>query len=57
MKIQILILVMVSFTVVCCQDKAEIKNKKQETMKEQNVKPDNPYYSRTDTSKVPPPRS
>lgn len=52
MKIQMLILVIISFTAVCCQGKTEIKNIKQETMKEQNVKPDNPYYSRTDTSKL-----
>jgi methionine-R-sulfoxide reductase len=52
MKMQMIIFVIISFTVVCCQDKAEINNQKQETMKEQNIKPDNPYYSRTDTSKL-----
>ncbi|HKB86361.1 MAG TPA: peptide-methionine (R)-S-oxide reductase MsrB [Ignavibacteriaceae bacterium] len=52
MRLQIIILVMTAFTLLCCQDKTEITKGKQETMKEQKVKPDNPYYSRTDTAKL-----
>jgi peptide-methionine (R)-S-oxide reductase len=52
MRIQMIILVIAAFTVACCQDNTDTINQKQDTMKEENVKPDNPYYSRTDTSKL-----
>jgi peptide-methionine (R)-S-oxide reductase len=51
MKLQIIILVVTAFAFICCQDKSEITTGKQEAMNK-TVKPDNPYYSRTDTSKL-----
>jgi peptide-methionine (R)-S-oxide reductase len=52
MKLKMIILVFITITIACCQNKDEIKNGKQKTMNEQNVKPENPYYSRTDTDKI-----
>lgn len=51
MKLQLIILIITAFSVICCQDKSGITTGKQEAMNK-TVKPDNPYYSRTDTSKL-----
>jgi peptide-methionine (R)-S-oxide reductase len=51
MKLQIIILLLTAFSIACCQDKQEINNGKQDTMNK-SEKPDNPYYSRTDTTRL-----
>ncbi len=51
MKLSFFVLILSAFF-ICCQNQSEVTNGKQEIMKEQNVKPNNPYYSRTDTTKL-----
>jgi peptide-methionine (R)-S-oxide reductase len=52
MKLSLIVFILSAFTFLCCQNKAEMTNVKKDNMKEQSVKPHNPYYSRTDTTKL-----
>ena len=52
MKLSLIVFILSAFSFLCCQNNADINNAKQVTMKEQEVKPHNPYYSRTDTTKL-----
>ncbi len=51
MKLQLIILLLTTFSIASCQNKQNINNEKKDTMN-QLVKPNNPYYSRTDTTKL-----
>lgn len=51
MKVQFILLLLMTVASLNCQNKQDINTGKNDPMK-QAVKPDNPYYSRTDTSKL-----
>ena len=52
MKLSLIVFILSAFSFLSCQNKSEVTYGKQEVMKEQSVKPNNPYYSRTDTTKL-----
>lgn len=52
MKLNLIILLLAAITVASCQDKEKINNYGKKDPMNQTIKPGNPYYSRTDTTKL-----
>lgn len=52
MKLSLIVFILSAFSFLCCQNKTEFTKGKQDNMNQQQVKPENPYYSRTDTTKL-----
>ena len=52
MNLNLAIVMLTVFSFLGCSENTDAISGKQEIMKQQTMKPDNPYYSRTDTSKL-----
>lgn len=52
MKLNLVIYLIAAVTVVSCQNKEDINNNGKNDVMNQTVKKNNPYYSRTDTTKL-----